>query len=316
MVVHKYWFDRKCPPFWPSQFAALHSHPKIEAVLTGPRWDGYDNNETLAANVDRIMPDADVVYLWRPLGIAEFGGVKQPELPLRALKVSSYQDDQKDAVKEALTCRLDLAFYHDLWDARFWKACSIPSSYLPLAVDLQLFKRPPPINSRKLDGLLTGNTNKTTYPFRAKLEYLIRCRRLPGQVRRTSPYRMDRLEDIHAEQIAYANQLLSAKIAYVTTSPLAPLTMRKYFEAAAAGCVLVGEMPHSPPAGLRDLITQVSATEPAMAMTNRVYKLLLDPKRLEYLSSKTLEFAQNYGYNQFAERWFSRVSLALQQQQI
>lgn len=306
MVVHRTWWNRKCPPFWPAQYQFLKARPDVSINVTGPGWADYNEEETLPENVSRLMPDADAVYLWRPFGIREFGGIRGAELPLSALKVSGYQDDPRAGAAEATRANLDLAIYHDLWDASNFT--NVPSVYIPLGVDFELFKDGDrPHASRNIEVSLTGNQDQLTYPLRARYRRIIRSKMAPGRIRPPSKYRYNSLTDVDAEQKKYAEELCHARIAIVSTCPHIPLTLRKYFEAMAAGCAIVGDMPAAPPADIRRRIVEVSTRMTDEKLASAVTSLLNDPLACEQQGIENRVIAQNYSYEKFAERWVAAV---------
>lgn len=313
LVIHHEWWQRKSPPFWPDQFDALAAHPDVTIKVTGPRWPDYDNAKTLRDNVEVIMPDADVLYLWRPFGIAEFSGIRGADEKLPQLKVSAYQDDATVSIPEARNAGLDLLFYHDHWDRQFYGKSGIRSVYLPLAVNLPLFDAWDRNQSqRPTQVLLTGNLNPVIYPLRARYHSMISKGLVKGRVRKQSPYRMPSLSAIREEQKAYSSALCFTRISLVSTSPKYPLTLRKYFESMAAGCVVFGDMPHSPPDDVRGCINEVTAKMSGQEIASRIKRMLNNPAECERQRLRNRSIAEKYGYGQFAERWVATVRESLE----
>lgn len=312
LVVHKNWFEWKCPPFWPEQYHAICAHPEVTMKVTGPRWDGWVQDYTLRRNIERLMPDADVVYLWRPFGIVEFCGITGADAELKQLKVSAYQDDPRNGVIEARRAKLDLLFYHDHWDRQFFQDCGIRSVYLPLAVNLDLFNAwTRPVHQRKIPVILTGNVQRTTYPLRARYNKLLRQGMIPGHIRKTPGYRMQNLNSVMREQRQYASMLLNSKISIVSTCPHIPLTLRKYFESMAAGCAIIGDVPHSPPDDVRECLNVVSTKMGDDALIKHVKRLLSDPAEIERQRERNRKVAERYSYAAFAEKWVATVKQSL-----
>ena len=310
-IVHKGWYDKKCPPFWPLQAKAIAALSNVFVHVSGLLWPDYNAQRSLADNVQRIMPDADVVYLWRPRGVAEFSGIIEPEGEIKPLKVSSYQDDVAKAVLEANSLNLDLVFYHDLWDARFFKSCTTKSMYLPLAVDTSMFSGAKPQSERDISVLLTGKRDSDVYPFRNRLGKLIQSGVLPGEVRREYTYRYPNLNRVHEEQTNYARQLGDAQVSIVTTCPRVPLTFRKFFESLASGCVLVGDMPAIPPDDVRGCIVEINNDMSNDAIRDVLYRFIDYPEEREKHRLKNLSVALAYSYEEFARKWLEAVKATL-----
>lgn len=315
LVVNKQWWERKCPPFWPEQYHALAARKDVTIQVTGPRWQGWSQQRSLRWNIENLYPEADVVYLWRPFGIVEFEGIIGADKPLRQLKVSAYQDDPKFSLQEAKRAGLDLLFYHDHWDRQFYEKSRIRSVYLPLAVNLALYEgADKPIADRKMPVILTGNVNQQTYPLRVRFQRILKRGRVPGHQRQMPGYRMASLNHVMREQQRYAGVLINSKISLVSTCPHIPLTLRKYFESMAAGCVVVGDIPHSPPDDVRECINAVSLKNSESEIADRISSLLKNPEECERQSARNRKVAARYGYAEFADRWVKTVQESLDMQ--
>lgn len=313
LVINKLWWESKCPPFWPEQYNALRNHPDVRIETTGTGWSNWDQKASLRSNVENLMPTADVVYLWRPFGIAEFPGIIGGEGRLRQLKVSAYQDDPRNGVLEAKRAGLDLLFYHDHWDRQFFQGGGIRSVYLPLAVNLELYTNHDRfMHERHIPVILTGNRNPKVYPLRVRYSRLMSLGRIVGRIRQTPGYRLPRIESVFKEQRQYAASLMSSKISIVSTCPYIPLTLRKYFESMAAGCVIVGDMPNSPPDDIKGCINVVSAKDSDDVLVSAIKRLLNSPDELERQRIRNRRVAEAYGYKQFADRWVEAVTESLE----
>ena len=311
LVIHRGWWDRKCPPCWPDQTEAIRA-AGVRVQVTGPRWPDWKPDQKLRANVERIMPDADVLYLWRPFGAAEFEGVIGANEKMPWLKVSSYQDNPKGAAVEARDVGLDLLFYRDHWDRQFLQSCGVRSVYIPLAVPLPNYDGWDRNQSeRKTPVLLTGNQTPHVYPLRVKFNDMIKRRMIRGAVRPTSPYRMNSLDRIRDEQRAYAKALINTRISLVSTCPTIPLLLRKYLESLAAGCVLVGDMPHSPPQEIAECINVVTRNMTTAHIAGVIKRLLDDPEECDRQRIRNRAIAEKYGYDSFATKWIEAVRESL-----
>jgi len=96
---------------------------------------------------------------------------------------------------------------------------------------------------RPIDCLLTGALAAETYPLRKRFAHLIAKGGLPGEIRPFPGYRRKSAEDARDQFADYAAHLRVAKIALLDAS-IYGLALQKCMEAAAAGCVMVGEMPN------------------------------------------------------------------------
>jgi len=95
---------------------------------------------------------------------------------------------------------------------------------------------------RPIDCLLTGARNPDVYPLRERFARLVNDGKLPGEVRPFPGHRRKSIEDARVQFADYAAHLRVAKVALLDGS-IHRLALQKYMEAAAAGCVMAGEMP-------------------------------------------------------------------------
>jgi len=312
MVVNKRWWEYKCPPFWPEQYQALAACPGVDIRVTGERWAGWKNQRTLRENINRLMPEADVVYLWRPLGIVEFPGILGSEESLPQLKVSAYQDDPKISVPEAQKVGLDLLFYHDHWDRQFFEGCGIRSVYLPLAVNLSLYKNwDTPYDQRKVSTILTGSINPEVYPLRVTFQRMLQRKMIAGHIRKAPGYRLPSLKRVLQEQARYANSLTQSKVSLVSSCPHIPLTLRKYFESLAAGCVLFGDVPAEPPTDVAKCINVIHSNMSYSDIVSKIQQVLMDKEECERQRVRNRKVAEAYSYIKFAQRWVDAVKVSL-----
>lgn len=295
----------------------ISAHPEVEkSHITGPRWQDWVREQSLQENVDNLMPDADVVFIWRPFGIVEFGRIKDGQQKLKQLKVSAYQDNPIRNRKEAVDANLDLLFYHDLWDRQFFEPCGIRSVYNPLAIHLPLYNRwIKPQSNRTIPVLLAGNLHSSIYPLRGKFESLIRHKQIPGRLRNNLQYRYTSRAKVNQEQGRYATLLCDSQIALVSTAApkYGPLLFRKYLEAMAAGCVVVADFPAVVPRDIRDRIVPVSTKMPDQKIASIIHTLLGDDVAREQqrlANRKVIE--NNYTYEHFADRWVKAVQESLE----
>ena len=241
---------------------AIARRDDVELVLSGPGWPDYDLSRPVRENLERLMPDADLVLWYKPLGAQDVPALVRPrELKVPAcLRFNEAWWPRRQAMKEVIASGTELVICHHANDVprfrrfRGWQPlvrhiphCAERSVFAPAA--LAQPQRPIPV-------LLTGKIQKRTYPLRYRLERLIRSGRVPGEVRAHPSYDMETEAEALAQVQAYADHLGRAKIVVVDSSRYRyPLS--KYTEAAMAGALVLGDVPESPPPGFADFVVPI-----------------------------------------------------------
>eukprot|EP00727_Mastigamoeba_balamuthi_P008535 m51a1_g4303 hypothetical protein (556) ;mRNA; r:18153-19943 len=275
-------------------FAAMRSMPGVEAHLWGPGFAGYDDSRTVSANAARRWgrgyfdfyvnntvhrntarawagngPDAPPVAVWH------HECVLFERLPTReTARVFTCSHRDVDVVFHAYANHM--AYYAE-------SAAAAPHPrllwHLPHAAHTPLFRLPSaPHSSRPIDVLIVGNI-WSVYPLRVKFLKLYDERRLPGKVYRlvhpgywldagpngTSTPGTQAAQDsaaLRAEEqtSAYVQALQSAKVVLVCSSKRR-YAVRKYVEAAAAGALVIGDIPGEREEEFRSYVVEVKPTD-------------------------------------------------------
>jgi hypothetical protein len=217
-------------------FRAVAAHPEVEAVFTGPGFQGWDSTKSVAHNLGEIG-QVDVAWAYKPEEMAGFGD-------LLCTKIVSFNEswwDSDKAARECLSQNLDLVVCHHQNDlARFTKfglkAVNIPHAIEPA------FYGGLPLADRKIDCLLTGALSEEHYPLRMRYVEAIRQHGLPCEIRPHPGYRMISETAADAQYSDYIHQLHQAKVSLCCTSKWRYL-LRKLLEAAGSGSIVVTDQP-------------------------------------------------------------------------
>lgn len=158
---------------------------------------------------------------------------------------------------------------------------------------------------RPIDCLLTGALHPEVYPLRERFARLIDEGAIPGERRKFPGHRRNSLEDARKQFADYAAHLRLAKVLLVDSS-VHQLFLQRYAEAAAAGCVMIGDMPDDElfRSTLGKALVEVDNDMADKQIVKVVKELLADPAEMErrraiglaeYLASYTTEhFAQQF----------------------
>jgi len=261
LFPHFYW-TRKMSPVRRHSIRAIARRDDVKLVLSGPGWPDYDVSQPVRDNLRRLMPDAEVVLWYKPLGTDEVPALIRPrELGVPAcLRFNEAWWPWRRAMKEVIASGTELVICHHANDVRRfrpfrgWRPLV---RHIPHCVERSIFApaaQPQP--QRPIPVVLTGNVHKRTYPLRYRLERLIRSGQVPGEVRPHPSYEMGTEAEAAAQVQAYADHLGRAKIAVVDSSRYRyPLS--KYTEAALAGALVLGDMPELPPPGFAEFVVPI-----------------------------------------------------------
>lgn len=243
-------------------------------VVTGIGWPDWHAGASVLTNVDRIMPNADALWLYKPLGcrgVAPLVRMREFTTEHPAVVVQAYNEcwalpgirSDDWAATEAIESGTDLMICHHENDLpRVQKAVDhgVAVRHIPHCAESRVFgAHALPWASRDIDVLLTGIIGTKFYPFRARWKHLIDHRMLagnvvhyahPGQVQ-SSIERCDELVDDYAK-------LLGRSKVHLVCSSRFRYPLAKYVEGAMAGCVTIGDEPELAPEGYDDMAVYVA----------------------------------------------------------
>jgi len=312
LYPHLFW-TRKMSPVRRHSIRAIARRDDVELVLSGPGWPDYDVARPVQDNLARLMPDADVVLWYKPLGTNEVPPLIRPrELKVPAcLRFNEAWWPWRRAMKEVIASGTELVICHHANDVRRFRRfrgveplvrhvphCAERTIFEPVAL---------PQSERPIPVLLTGKVHRRTYPLRSRFERWIRSGRLPGQVREHPTYELPTEADVLAQVQDYAHQLGQARIVVVDSSRYRyPLS--KYTEAAMAGALVVGDMPESPPPGFADFVVRIDPRASDRKILATVLRWLEDESaRTERAERGRRILLARYTQEHYAAAWVNAV---------
>ena len=223
-----------------------------EVTLTGQGWPGWDNARRAVDNIDD-RTGAVLWYKWQGSikdGVSPIIGPR--EVSKRWLTIETYNEawwPDDLASRQVIDSGTRLVICHHWNDmprfdlAKRETGCKVV--HIPHAAEASIFSKAyRPWDERDIDVLLTGTINPEVYPLRSRFARLIAEGKMPGNaVHYPHPgCRVADLATADAKVAEYAAMLGRSKVALVCGS-IHNYALAKYFEAAMAGCCVVGSRP-------------------------------------------------------------------------
>ncbi len=258
-------YTQKVSPVRRWHIDELSRRDDVECLLTGQGWPDYRDDVSLSANIEKLMPDADAILWYKPDGhqkscipplIDSWHRPKADSSPGNIPSIAIYNEawwPDRRAWNECWQTMTDLIIAHhqkDLKQFHRHPKCQTPGDsynpkvvHIPHATPVDLFaKYALPWNERDIACTVTGTIGKEFYPLRTRFAHLIASGKLPGLIRSHRGYTLPTLQRCREQEIEYAKWLGRTKIALVCSSCYG-YGLAKYVEAAAAGCLVAGDVP-------------------------------------------------------------------------
>jgi hypothetical protein len=235
----------------------------VAAKITGQSWPDYDNSKPLRDNLQRIYPDAQAIFWYKPVGDDPVKLIEPANRQIPAC--ASYNECWWDgwlALRECQDTHTELVVCHHQNDiARI----TTGPGWIPKVVHIahagyeKVFaKNALPWEQRDIPALLTGAISDDTYPLRAKFRRLIASGKIPGTIRQHPSYLLGSLESCNRQADDYARQLGRSKAVYLCASKY-QYGLAKYAESAMAGACLIGDIPPDYATTIGPSMVQVTA---------------------------------------------------------
>ncbi|MEX0717774.1 MAG: glycosyltransferase [Planctomycetaceae bacterium] len=308
-------WDRKMSPVRRHAVAALARRTDVEVVLSGPGWPDYDAARTLRQNMARILPEADAILWYKPLGSPEVPALVAPadrDVPAVCAYNECYWPDRR-ALRECQASRTDLAVCHHRNDmARFEPVSGEDRAprtvWIPHAADEMFARAVRRWEERDIACLLTGAVDPDVYPLRTRLARLIAAGRLQGAEVLPHPgYRLDSPAACEAQERRYAEMLGRTKLV-LTTGSRYGYGLAKYPEAALAGAGLAGDVPPDFAETLGPHMVRLSLEDSDQELCAKVREALADDEQLRGLAARgQLAAAEAHSMELYAERLVTAI---------
>ena len=261
-------------------YEVLKDVPGVDTYLWGPGFPNYDDSKDLAQNV---------AYIWGTAGYFDFVFNNTLRLeptrrwlgrgtglsPVAVLYQDCFHKERLPSpmYKQIFPCThqgSDLYFHTYANNMGYYAYAGHGNLvwHLPHFVQSGLYKRDVPHSARPVDILIVGSM-WSVYPLRVRFLRLFDENRLPGLVRRLvvrKDWLLNMSDGTPTEQFIaahkhnaenYAQALQSAKIVLVCSSKR-NIAVKSYIEAAAAGALVIGDIPGEREEEFRSWVVEVS----------------------------------------------------------
>ena len=216
------------------------------STLSGPGWTNWGESATLEQNISRIMPDAEAILWYKPLGNERNGVPPVIESHRHSIPTVEVFNEawwpERRAYNECMQAGTDLVIHHHLSDAK--QFAGIPAVHIPHCANQHVFTRHArEWEDRDISLLVVGALDKEIYPLRTRVAEMIKSGAFPGAwVRKHPGYRLPDLEACDWQQDDYARELGRAKLVLCCASKY-NYGLAKTVEAAQAGACVIGDVP-------------------------------------------------------------------------
>lgn len=261
----------------------------IRTKLTGQGWPNYDMQKSLRENIQRVFPEADCIFWYKPVGDDPVKVIHPEDRDIPAC--ASYNEcwwPNWMALRECQDTRTEMVICHHQSDLRQFDGPGpkIPHVlHMPHAARTEIYLPAAQSWSRRdIPALLTGAVSHDTYPLRATLRDCMTAGLIPGKVRQHPSYLMRSLEACNKQTQDYARQMGYAKAVYVCGSKF-NYGLAKYVEAAMAGACLIGDIPPDYEKTLGPHMVRLDAGMKKTRLVEIINKALADDDRLKELAA-------------------------------
>ena len=279
-------------------FESFKQLPGVEAYLWGPGFQGWDDTLTTSQNIgkrwgDPLYFDFLMNHTFKRNDGRDWLGIGTPATPVAVWHHECTYNERlptKD-IAIVLPCshEANIVFHAYAGNMAYYSAQSSVGDrllwHLPHAVHLPLMSsQSNPLSDRKTDVLLVGRI-WSVYPLRQRFQKLIEEGRMPGKAVHYQhpgywfPEGPDSRtpEAVEKQGAEYLRQLENAKIVLMCTSKRR-YAVRKYMEAAAAGALIVADIPEEREDEFRKFVVEVNLTDPDEVLIETVRWWLDHPK--------------------------------------
>jgi glycosyltransferase involved in cell wall biosynthesis len=287
---------------------AIQRHPDVECLFTGPGIMGYDDGLSVSENLKRLQFAPEIVLAYKPLDMVQFRELKA--IKTIAFNECYWSNDQ--AAKEAMQAGVDFVICHHRCDLPRFHKFNLDVIHIPHAVNPTVFTAGDKASERQIPLLVTGELSEDIYPLRTRVANLVRCKMLPGKVRRHPGYKLGSVLECEQQYANYAEALRSAKIVFVCGSKY-KLPLAKYFEAFASGSLVMGDLPDDSvfQRAFSEWLVQFDMTSPPEEIIKSVNWFLSHPEAMDRLAAGGCRAAQAFTTTEYAEKFVDKCRKTL-----
>jgi len=297
------------------RFLSMEAISKVaEVTYSGPGWDNYDNDLSVAENIHQIYRDSypDWIDVYKPLEMKSFKGILCPVSIRYNEMAPDYETrnrDIKKILREIRHTRANLIICHHLNDMHEWskRLCHrieprFQLANIPHCAEKTIFKDyglP-----KKWDLLLIGSQGPR-YPLRERFRKILqrmsakwRCHvwKHPGY----------KLTDTYTNRhlIEFAKAINSAKIC-CSCSGRPRSRYSKYAEVPMCGTAFAADLPDENHEFFEQFLIVVDMSMSDEEIIRKLEYYLTHDEKREKLVKKGLELSQDYTFEKYAERFLN-----------
>lgn len=310
-------------------FHAAQTLPSVEATIWGIGWAGYNTEYTLEHNMMQHFGSLDkfdfVVFSHYQRGWYKHEKSSKlikgillhecffRETDFRVTPSVQLQFEEKPTYYRAclnLASQYNVSFMAYANDMPYYASFSAAKRlvyHLPLGVDLKYFQPTSevPLPTHKTEELLlVGKIAAGIYPFRYRIASLIEQKKIPGSVHQHPGYievwsKEERdqknitIDYLEKQIYKYSRAMQAAKIVICTHS-VREVAVRKYIEAAAAGALVMGNLPHEREQEFGEFVVEIDDADSDEKIIDTIAYWLRNDELRNAKIAKGLQFAQKY----------------------
>lgn len=305
-LCSKLYHDQKIPR---TRFYAVEALDRlIDVHCSGVGFVNWNNslpiNENLNVIYGKNWPDAILVY--KP---DQYHGWEHALPPV----VTTFNDawETETRLNDIRLPRCKLVIMHHANEVAAWQERCPEVKFLniPYAINPEVFYADE--SEKQIDILLTGAIDSKIYPLRHRFREMIKAGvfdPFKAVIRNHSGYR---LNNPHAEPIAYAKALRSAKICLADTSCYG-YSAEKYHEIPACGSVLCGNLPDERQPEFSKFMIVIDPDWGTERIVHEIRYYLDRPELLRSLADKGREYVHaNFTAEHYAKRFVETLESIL-----
>lgn len=261
LFPHVYW-NRKMSIVRRSAIRAIMADDRITSHLTGQGWPDWDSSQSVQANADRLLPGAEAILSYKPLGHKKWN---IPPLigpsGFSGVRVETFNEcHDPSIIQDTVAAGTNLAILHLANSVKDWEGTGVRTVVSPHCADPGLFAtHARPWEERDIPVLLTGTLSPEVYPLRCRLAELIRAGKIPGHIHPHPGNYLPSLEACDRQEIEYAKLLGRSKISLSCCS-IYGYRLAKIVESSMAGAMPICDLPKEETLDDREMITMIGSS--------------------------------------------------------
>ena len=301
-------------------YHAASEDPHINAYLWGEGFPGYDSDLSFKRNLLNKYPGVkfDIIFIQTPpkyrFSDKVYQGLKQMRRDGTVVIFRFHECRYGICEPHILDTSASIALFAYARDIQLYPHLSedVLMVHLPHVIHAPLYNNVSHLSANRTTAVLLTGRLASAYPFRTRLHKLIESGKIQGAKARKHPtYTMaegaiSSVRRIEEQEKDYIRELESAQIVFVTASR-AQLRLIKYGETAAAGALIVGDIPLGSEYEFKNIMVEIQPDYSDSKIIETVQYYLNHPEEREQIVSRARQlFLSKYTTKHFFE-WLQDV---------